>query len=467
MIALELRISAPDYKGENIKWQRKTDFITNQYELISESKIGNNGQIILTENVEEIELSEIVIGRSYGLLYMDTATKFYNIYFPKDTVLDTMSLKKNQIQLVFIDLPKNDINHLILDFNLQYDYFLYGDTSKLIRMALHEKEFQDSLNVFKVDLSNRYQNNLIKFLHISIRYEIALLEQMAHQSKGEFYKNYLFQTYLKKGNVEYLNPAYMQFFNLFFRKPFKIGGDEMFQKIKFSINQFHDLDHLKNTMANSYFYDNQKLTELVIVKGLYDNYDSREFSNKFIIELLQEITKNGNWEENKKIAKQCLHELSYLKEGTITPNFGWLDSENKRHELIDFKGKYVYINFFSSTNYMSLKEMEIIEQLERKYDAVHFISINLDYKESSFTHFLNHNHYNWEIGRPQNPQNVISKFRLDHLPTYLFIDAEGMIIQYPAYTPSPMYNNQSIDVTFFELQKKLDQRHRLNIGVKG
>ena len=33
-----------------------------------------------------------------------------------------MSLKKNQIQLVFLDLAKSDINNLILDFNLQYDY---------------------------------------------------------------------------------------------------------------------------------------------------------------------------------------------------------------------------------------------------------------------------------------------------------------------------------------------------------
>ena len=100
---------------------------------------------------------------------------------------------------------------------------------------------------------------------------------MAHQSKGEFYKNYLFHTYLKKSTVEYSNPAYMEFFNLFYRKPFKIGGDNIFEKIKFSINKYHDLDHLKNAMSNSPFYSHQKLTELIIVKGLYDNYNSRNF----------------------------------------------------------------------------------------------------------------------------------------------------------------------------------------------
>ena len=467
LFAIKIQINAPDYLGENVKWRKKTDYITNQYQLLAESKIDTNGQITLDQKIEKIELTEIVIGRSFGLLYLDTATNFYNIYFPKDTILDTMSLKKNQIQLVFLDLPDNDINQLILDFNLQYDYFLYGDTTKLIRLALHEKEFQDSLNAFKVFISNRYQNDLIKFLHVSIRYEIALLEQMAHQSKGEFYKNYLFHTYLKKNNVEYSNPAYMEFFNLFYRKPFKIGGDNIFEKIKFSINKYHDLDHLKNAMSNSSFYSHQKLTELIIVKGLYDNYNSREFSNDLILELLEEISENGNWVENRSVAKECLRELSYLKSGTTAPNFSWIGAESIKQELIDFKGKHVYIQFFSSLNYMSLKEMEIMEQLAEKYSAIQFISINVDETENSFSNFLGTTQYKWEIGRPQNPQDVIELFQLDHLPTYIFIDPNGVVVQYPAYTPSPMYNNQSIDVTFFNLQKKLDQRQRLHIGVKG
>ena len=466
LFAIEIQINAPDYVGKHVKWRKKTDHITNQYQLLGESKIDTNGLVTLDEKIEKIELSEIVIGRSFGLLYLDTATKFYNIYFPKDSILDTMSLKKNQIQLVFLNLPENDINQLILDFNLQYDYFLYGDTSKLIRMALHEKEFQDSLNAFKIYISNRYQNNLIKFLHITIRYEIALLEQMAHQSKGEFYKNYLFHTYLKKSTVEYSNPAYMEFFNLFYRKPFKIGGDDIFEKIKFSINKYHDLDHLKNAMSNSSFYSHQKLTELIIVKGLYDNYNSREFSNDLILELLEEISENGNWVENRSVAKECLRELSYLKSGTTAPNFSWIGAESIKQELIDFKGKHVYIQFFSSLNYMSLKEMEIMEQLAEKYSAIQFISINMDETENSFSNFLGTTQYKWEIGRPQNPQDVIELFQLDHLPTYILIDPNGVVVQYPAYTPSPMYNNQSIDVTFFNLQKKLDQRQRLHIGVK-
>ena len=114
LFAIEIQINAPDYQGKNVKWRKKTDYITNQYQLLAESKIDTNGLVTLNKKIEKIELTEIVIGKSFGLLYLDTATQFYNIYFPKDTILDTMSLKKNQIQLVFLDLDILDKHFLIL-----------------------------------------------------------------------------------------------------------------------------------------------------------------------------------------------------------------------------------------------------------------------------------------------------------------------------------------------------------------
>ena len=465
--AVELKINAPFYKNQTIKWQKKTDYISNNHELITSSIIGPDGTAQLSADFDQIELTEISIGKSYGLIYIDTIAKSYELFFPKDTILDSMSLKKNQIQLVFLDLAKSDINNLILDFNLQYDYFLYGDTSKLIRMAIHDKEFQDSLNSFKIFISDRYQDYLIKYLHMYIRYEIALIEQMAHQSKGDLYKTYLYHTYLKKNEIAYSNDAYMQFFNLFYKKPFKLGGDEIYEKIKFSINQYNDINHLKNAMANSPFYSNEKLNELIIIKGLYDNYGNLNFENEKVINMLNDLAQNSRWIKHKKIAQNCINDLSYLKKGTSTPNFTWINNKDEKENITDYNDRYVYVNFFSSKNYISLKELEIIETLHQKYDVVEFISINLDEKEKDFNQFLKENEqYSWRIGRPKNPQDIIDLYRLDHLPTYLLLEPNNKILQYPAYPPSPMYNNQSIDVTLFNLQKKLKEKHQLNIGVK-
>ena len=46
------------------------------------------------------------------------------------------------------------------------------------------------------------------------------------------------------------------------------------------------------------------------------------------------------------------------------------------------------------------------------------------------------------------------------------IDPNGKIAQYPAYPPSPLYNNQSIDVTFFNLKKNNSVKTPFGIGGK-
>ena len=65
----------------------------------------------------------------------------------------------------------------------------------------------------------------------------------------------------------------MQFFNLFYLKAFRIGGDELFEKIRFSINQLNDFEKLESLMANNQFFTNNKLREIAIIKGLFDSYN--------------------------------------------------------------------------------------------------------------------------------------------------------------------------------------------------
>ena len=101
--AVELKINAPFYKNQTIKWQKKTDYISNNHELITSSIIGPDGTAQLSADFDQIELTEISIGKSYGLIYIELQLNLTK-YFSKDTILDSMSLKKNQIQLVFLDL---------------------------------------------------------------------------------------------------------------------------------------------------------------------------------------------------------------------------------------------------------------------------------------------------------------------------------------------------------------------------
>jgi hypothetical protein len=195
-------------------------------------------------------------------------------------------------------------------------------------------------------VSNKYGSEKIKYLHNYIRYEIALLEQMAHQSKGDFYRSYLYNTYIKRHQLNYLNDAYMQFFNLFYFETFRIAGEEFYEKILFTVNQLNDYEKLENILSGNQYFSSEKIRELAIIKGLFDCYSSSEFSNKSVIDLLSHIEENSKWEKHKKIAKRCIEDLLRYKIGDRCPE---LHLNNQINEYVNFttlKGSYTYINFF-------------------------------------------------------------------------------------------------------------------------
>ena len=281
--AIEIKGRAPTYINQTIKWAKKTDYLSNQYSIIDNCKIDSIGNFNLRGEIPNSCLTELSIGMSSGFLYVDKNTKDYIILFPKDTTTSQSTLKKHFVQLIFEQLPITELNSLLLDFNLQLDYFLFGDTSKLIRMAKHEVEFQDSLNIFKIKISNRYKNYKVKYLHNYVRYEVALMEQMAHQNKGEKYRYYLYKTYLSQHTINYDNDSYMEFFNQFYDQPFRLVNQDIVDKINFSINNLNSLKELSIALENSIYFQEKKLAELAIIKGLGNAFYSTRYNQNNVL----------------------------------------------------------------------------------------------------------------------------------------------------------------------------------------
>jgi hypothetical protein len=114
--------------------------------------------------------------------------------------------------------------------------------------------------------------------------------------------------------------------------------------------------------------------------------------------------------------------------------------------------------------------MEIIKQFKENYGFVNYISINLENNEEAYNNFIKSNlNYQWPICYPLNKQKIVDDFQLDHLPSYLLIDPNGNISQFPALPPSPLskgYNSTTIDKTFFTIKKNSREKKPFKIGKK-
>ena len=243
----------------------------------------------------------------------------------------------------------------------------------------------------------------------------------------------------------------MQFFNLFYKDVFKVGGLAINDKIKFAINNYNDYKKLIEAMDNSKYFSNPKLKELAAIKGLYDSYYSLNYIPENIISILNNIAENSQWNVHKNIASNCIAEITKLSVGTPCPNLKFIDINDKDVSIDEFKGKYTYINFFASWNNNSMHEMEVINQFQENYEFVNFVSVNLDYNLKSYKKVATKKLYkSWPVVYPLNKQGLISYFQLDHLPTHLLIDPNGDIYQYPALPPTTLYNSKSVDETFLK-----------------
>jgi peroxiredoxin len=456
---------APKHINKSAKLNRIVDFSTFRMEVIDRTKIDSLGRFSFKINPQNAFLSVIEIDNEYGYIYIDPTTLKYDFLFP-DNKENVNRFRKTTNQLIFNDLPSNDLNTLILDFNLRLDYFLYGDTNSLIRMAKRNQEFRDSLNVFKEKLIPLYGAIKKEYLHNYIRYSIASIEQLTNFKDSEKSRLLNYNFYLNNMPVLYENNAYMSFFNQFYENILSIAENNNEEKIKFAINNYNSLEKLDLALANDYFLKDERIREMAIINGLSEIFNNKYYNANNILSILNEIALKSKFSEHKKISTYLIQTLTNLNRGTKAPDFKLINQFNDSILLI--KGKTIYLNFFSTANTPSLLEMEIIKSLHEKYSkTITFISVSLDENKADYENYvLRYSDYKWNICHYNFNYQLIDDYKIKSLPKYILIDKTGKINQAPAYSPIPDGNNHSIDETFFSIQKSRKPNKEFNVGKK-
>ena len=105
--------NAPNYKGKTVSLLTFDDYITYTYKTLGKTKVDSNGKFTFSVNDTSAFKAIIEIEDKSGFLYIDPNTAEYKIHFPAYTQ-DGKPINGNIVQIIFEDLPKNDLNTLIL-----------------------------------------------------------------------------------------------------------------------------------------------------------------------------------------------------------------------------------------------------------------------------------------------------------------------------------------------------------------
>ncbi len=133
-------------------------------------------------------------------------------------------------------------------------------------------------------------------------------------------------------------------------------------------------------------------------------------------------------------------EKTAIAPGKISPDFSFKDNTDKLIKLEDFKGKFVYINLWTTWSKPSKEGLPHLEELTKLYnDDIVFINISVDYKRDRSKWLQAIKDQNLKgiqlIADNDWQSDFIKNYNVINIPRAILIDTDGKIID--AFAPKP------------------------------
>ncbi len=158
-------------------------------------------------------------------------------------------------------------------------------------------------------------------------------------------------------------------------------------------------------------------------------------------DLLAIFVKNVSNENFKEEIQNEVSAAKQLKEGMPVPALALRDKNNNKLSLSDFKGKYVYVDFWATWCGPCKGEFPYLKELKKEYAGkpIEFVGLSLDVesvREKWEADLIKYNLNGPQLFAGDDMEKVKETFMIGSIPHFMFIDDQGNIISYKAPRPS-------------------------------
>jgi hypothetical protein len=444
----EINGYAPAYIGKEIEVYQILDYMTYREERIASTTVKADSTFSLIFELDETRKLILKSGNNTASIFANPAGK-YEVFYPERNKYDTYNPSGNFVELSFFNLPKEDINYKILEFNRWNDEFV---ATYYTKHNADSKYFVARLDTFKMAVDKYYNFDTIdKYFMYHRRYMIAKLDDLRFTGNRNQYEKFDF--YLRSTPVYYQNEAYMEYINHFYEK--------LLPRINSEINNLVYTGILKSSpsliskaLSREYTLTKQyKLRELIMLKSLSESYHERDYPQTNILSILDSVSKFGLFEENRLIAQNIRFRLTELTQGAKAPDFFLSDGSNNITLSASGK-KYQYLFFVDPTSIENQKQLNLLKPIYERYkDQISFLMV---YKNKPEIDPLKlKNEYPWTVIGTKESNSIFSNYNVVNYPSYILIDPFGYVVNAPALGPLPNGNKETIDKVFYLIQKAL------------
>lgn len=145
-------------------------------------------------------------------------------------------------------------------------------------------------------------------------------------------------------------------------------------------------------------------------------------------------------EEYVNSIRNLLNKRMLLAPGQPAPKFTLEGFDGKTYSLDDFKGQLVYLDFWATWCGPCRREIPYLKQLKDEYKGkpIAFIAISVDDDKEAWEKMVKNDKLDGiQLYAPKAWLNEVTiQYQVVGIPTFVLIDGEGRIIEYPASRPS-------------------------------
>lgn len=379
----------------------------------------------------------------------------YKVFFPEKDPYAPNRRNGNEVELTFFDLDSTDINYKILGFQRWVDYFV-GNTFYRKDVDTTNSDYASNLDKFKTAVQQYYEKDTSMYLKTYIKFTIAGLDNVQHAAERNRYEKYDF--YIKGHPISYQNDAYMEYVkgfyqNLLPRLHNKINEDA-YQGI---LNESPSM--VMQALGYEYTLKNLKIREMIMLKMLSEVYYSGDYPQTNILTIMDSVANHGLVPENRKIAANLRSRLTELVPGVKAPDFVLKDTSGIK-TISNFKGKYIYIHFIDPESVQNRKDLILLKDLYSRYNKyVEFVSVYKEGDELDDEYLKELNETQWGAYGLSESNSIWKNYQVITFPHYVLIDPTGHVVSSPALAPTPNGQYETIDKTFFLIQKAIERRN--------
>jgi peroxiredoxin len=435
--------NSKSYAKEEIVFYRYSDLVTMTEEEMGRCKVDDQGSFKCQLKISETTFlfSHIGIYRAYFFI---EPGKTYNIVLPeKEAKTESQRLnpyfRETDLFVGISNIDKSNINFLVNSFDLAFN-----EKFDLIINDTYKGKTNINIDSLINTIENRYVTMKQPYFDTYRYYRYGLLKQITYIQKAKTTS----ERYFLNKPVQYNNTAFMELFNLVYDKYFIFfsrteTGNAVFK----NITNEKSLYNLKKTLATDNVLSNDTLKELVILKGLHDGFFDDKFSRSALLTILDSLYFTTKIPEHLVIAQNIRTKVTHLLPGFVPTPFELYDENGKLVKLDDFKGKYIYLNFCTSTSYTCLQEFTLLQKLYEKHkQMLEIVTICVDNDKQDMSNLLKNAGYDWTFLHYGNKPEIVKDFDVRAYPTYFLIGPDRKLLLSPA--PSPREN---FEIQFFKL----------------